>query len=140
MIISVSGKQLDVYFALTPWVRLLLFGLGDKPPPAFCPVFTPLRYSVELVFALLSFFSRHFFPCFTPPVFVELALALSFPFFLIARGNTCQVDALTTEGVNFGVWYASLEFRASLPRDVCRFAPVYAKEAVMVRRAEGRLV
>ncbi|CAJ1380020.1 unnamed protein product, partial [Effrenium voratum] len=43
--------------------------------------------------------------------------------------NTCQVDALTTEGVNFGVWFASLEFRASLPRDVCRFAPVYAKEA-----------
>ncbi|CAJ1327115.1 unnamed protein product, partial [Effrenium voratum] len=44
-------------------------------------------------------------------------------------GNTCQVDALTTEGVNFGVWFASLEFLASLPRDVCRFAPVYAKEA-----------
>ncbi|CAK9063338.1 Retinoschisin (Fragment) [Durusdinium trenchii] len=44
-------------------------------------------------------------------------------------GNTCQMDAMHTEGVSLYVYSFFLEYRASLARDVCRFAPVINRVA-----------
>ena len=39
-----------------------------------------------------------------------------------------QVDAMHEQNVGFAIFSMSLEFRSSLPRDVCRFAPVISRE------------
>ena len=55
-------------------------------------------------------------------------------------GSTCQVDAMHGQGVALYVYSFFLEFRVSLARDVCRFAPVInrlAGETVEVFKIGG---